>query len=58
MATKKSSKVKSTVKSVPTEVEIRKQAEKIYHERIAKGIHGTSEEDWHKAEKLLKAGKK
>ena len=58
MVTKKSSKVKSSVKNEPTEVEIRKEAEKIYHERIAKGIHGTSEDDWHKAEKMLKAGKK
>ena len=58
MATKKITKVKSTVKYEPTEVEIRKEAEKIYHDRIANGIHGTSEEDWHKAEKMLKAGRK
>lgn len=47
----------STAKLVNEEL-IRKKAQEIYHERVKKGIHGTPEEDWHKAEKLLKAKKK
>jgi hypothetical protein len=43
-----------TPKPAPTEDEIRKKAEEIYHERIAKGEYGTAEDDWHKAEKILK----
>ena len=41
-------------KPAPAEDEIRKKAEEIYHERIAKGEYGTAEDDWHKAEKILK----
>lgn len=41
-------------KPAPTEDEIRKKAEEIYHERIARGEYGTAEDDWHKAEKILK----
>lgn len=52
------SKKISTGKSVPTEEEIRLKAKEIYHERIARGEHGTSADDWHKAEKLLKGSKK
>jgi len=37
---------------------IRKKAEEIYHARVARGEHGTAEDDWHKAEKFLKAGGK
>lgn len=45
-------------KSGPTEEQIRKKAEEIYHERIARGEYGTAEDDWHKAETLLKGTKK
>ena len=45
-------------KSEPTEEQIRKKAEEIYHERIARGEYGTAEDDWHKAETLLKSTKK
>jgi hypothetical protein len=41
-------------KPAPTEDEIRKKAEEIYHERIARGEYGTAEDDWQKAEKILK----
>ena len=41
-------------KPEPTEEQIRKKAEEIYFERIARGEYGTAEEDWHKAERLLK----
>jgi hypothetical protein len=37
-----------------TEDDIRKKAEKIYNNRIAKGIPGTPESDWMQAEKELK----
>jgi hypothetical protein len=49
----KSKKV-TTSKSVPNEEEIRKKAEEIYHQRIARGEHGTAIDDWHKAEELLR----
>ena len=50
---------KATVsKREPTEEEIRAKAKEIYHERIAHGEHGTPENDWHKAEQLLKGSKK
>lgn len=45
-------------KPVPTYEEIRKKAEEIYHDRIDRGADGTSEDDWHLAEKLLKGAKK
>lgn len=59
---KKTSKVSKTVrstkvtisKSVPNEEEIRKKAEEIYHQRIARGEDGTAVDDWHKAEELLR----
>lgn len=44
----------NTPKPAPTEDEIRKKAEEIYRERIAKGEYGTAEDDWQKAEKILK----
>jgi hypothetical protein len=44
----------SPSKPTPTEEEIRKKAEEIYHERIARGEYGTAADDWHKAEALLK----
>ena len=40
-------------KAVDSEA-IRKKAEEIYYERIARGEHGTADSDWHKAEELLK----
>lgn len=42
----------------PTEDEIRMKAEEIYHERIARGEFGTAEDDWHKAEVILKGTRK
>jgi hypothetical protein len=42
----------------PTEDEIRTKAREIYHDRMVRGEHGTSEGDWIKAEELLKASKK
>jgi hypothetical protein len=59
---KKSSKVGNVVRSkkvtaskyIPNEEEIRKKADEIYHQRIARGEHGTAIDDWHKAEELLK----
>jgi hypothetical protein len=41
-------------KYVPTEEEIREKAREIYYERIARGEHGTPENDWREAEELLK----
>jgi len=61
MATKKTTKGTvgrpkkvNTPKTAPTEDDIRKKAEEIYRERIARGEYGTAEDDWHKAEKILK----
>jgi hypothetical protein len=48
----------SAKKSEPTEDQIRKKAEEIYYDRIARGEYGTAEDDWHKAEELLKGSKK
>ena len=53
----KSNKV-TVIKSGPGEEEIRAKAKEIYLERIARGEHGTPENDWHKAEQLLKDTKK
>lgn len=49
---------KVTAKLAPSEDEIRKKAEEIYHERIARGEYGTAQDDWHKAEQLLKGSTK
>lgn len=38
--------------------EIRLKAKEIYLERVARNEQGTSEDDWHKAERLLKSAKK
>jgi hypothetical protein len=46
------------VKSGPSEEEIREKAKEIYNERVARGIHGTAEQDWLKAEQLLAGSKK
>jgi hypothetical protein len=59
---KKSAAITSPVKRVKTksaqsvlgEEEIRLKAIEIYNERIARGEEGDAEEDWLKAEKLLK----
>lgn len=55
--TVKSRKV-TVPKSSPSEEEIRIKAKEIYHERVAKGVHGTAEEDWLNAEHLLTGSKK
>jgi hypothetical protein len=48
-----------TRKTRPTEEDIRRKAEELYHERIARGEYGTAEDDWLKAEAILKdTGKK
>ena len=59
---KKTSKVKEVVKNKkvkitkqgPTEEEIRDKAMEIYQQRINRGEHGTAENDWLEAEKLLR----
>jgi hypothetical protein len=43
----------SPVKYVPGEEEIREKAREIYFERIARGEHGTPEDDWREAEEIL-----
>lgn len=43
-----------TVGSIPGENEIRIKAQEIYSERISKGENGTAEDDWLRAERLLK----
>jgi hypothetical protein len=54
-AGKESKRKKVTAsKSIPSEEEIRKKADEIYYERIARGEHGTPIDDWHKAEELLR----
>lgn len=42
----------------PGKEEIRIKAKEIYLERLARNEKGTSEDDWHKAERLLKGAKK
>ena len=44
----------SNMKVTPSEDEIREKAREIYYERIARGEHGTPEDDWHEAESILK----
>ncbi|UCH15160.1 MAG: DUF2934 domain-containing protein [Bacteroidales bacterium] len=51
---KAKSRPASSRKKKITENDIRKRAEKIYNERVAKGIPGDSESDWLQAEKELK----
>jgi hypothetical protein len=54
-AGKESKRKKVTAsKFIPSEEEIRKKADEIYYERIARGEHGTAIDDWHKAEELLR----
>ncbi len=45
----------SSKKKNITENDIRKRAEKIYNNRVAKGIPGSAESDWLQAEKELKS---
>jgi hypothetical protein len=44
----------ATGKTAPTEDQIREKAKEIYHQRLLRGEYGTAQEDWAKAEKLLK----
>ncbi len=44
----------TTIKSLPSEEEIRDKAREIYYERISRGEHGTAEGDWREAEELLR----
>lgn len=46
-------KTPQPVKTMPTEDAIREKAREIYFERIARGEHGTAEDDWREAEELL-----
>jgi hypothetical protein len=48
----------TSIKSGPTDEDIRVKAKEIYYERIARGEHGTAEDDWHEAEKILRNIKK
>jgi hypothetical protein len=50
---KAASKVKAQSKT-PTLEEIRKKAEEIYLDRISRGEPGSAEDDWLKAEEVLK----
>jgi hypothetical protein len=52
-ATKTPKKKTPPVKAMPGEEEIREKAREIYFERIARGEHGTPEDDWREAEELL-----
>jgi len=49
----KSAKV-SAGRSHPAEEEIRKKAQELYNERVFRGEHGSAEDDWLNAERLLK----
>jgi len=51
---KRTPKTVKAASSLPGENEIRLKAQELYNKRIARGISGTAEEDWLKAEKLLK----
>jgi len=61
MATQKKPAAKRTPaapkKKSITQEDIRKRAEKIFNNRIAKGIPGSPESDWLQAEKELKSSK-
>ncbi|HBE40890.1 MAG TPA: hypothetical protein DDW27_06730 [Bacteroidales bacterium] len=57
--TKKTTAAKAVKKAVkkavsPREDEIRAKAEELYRERIAKNLPGTQENDWLRAEKILR----
>ena len=42
------------VKYSPGENDIRAKAQELYHDRISRGEHGTPEDDWLRAEKILR----
>ena len=44
----------TSIKSGPSEEEIREKAKEIYHERMARGEYGTAEDDWLQAEEFLR----
>ncbi len=44
----------ASVKTGPTEEEIRARAEEIYNERVSRGEFGSPEDDWFKAVESLK----
>ncbi len=44
----------SSGKAEPTEDQIRLKAEELYYERISSGVWGTADDDWQKAEKILR----
>jgi len=52
------SKRVTAIKSGPSEEEVREKAKEIYNERVARGVHGTAEEDWLKAENFFTVRKK
>jgi transglutaminase/protease-like cytokinesis protein 3 len=52
-STGKTRKTKAS-KQLPGENEIRSKAQEIFNERSFRGEHGTPEEDWLNAERLLK----
>jgi hypothetical protein len=56
VTTPKTGKVKKakSESSIPGEIDIRIKAQEIYNDRIFRGEHGTAEDDWLKAERLLK----
>ena len=45
---------KAVARHAPGEDDIRRKAEEIYNKRVSRGETGTAEEDWLKAEKMLK----
>jgi hypothetical protein len=49
----KTKKVPS-IKSGPTEENIREKAKEIYYKRMARGEYGTAEDDWLEAEDFLR----
>jgi len=53
-AGKTMTKASAPVKILPGEEQIREKAREIYLERIANGKQGTAEDDWRKAEDLLR----
>jgi hypothetical protein len=57
VTTSKTGKVRKpkAVSSSPDENEIRVKAQELYNDRIFRGEHGTAEDDWLKAERLLKS---
>jgi len=44
----------TSIRSIPTEEEIRQKAYEIYHQRLARGEGGSDMDDWKKAMELLK----